>query len=1006
MPWDVAPLVSRETELARLAGILDGLTGTGDGPAVPAPGPAVVDVTGAAGIGKSRFVSEFCALARERGMTVLRGRATEYEQHLPYQPLADALADLDSETGIPSPFTEAHTLDRFAMQRAAAAFLARVARTGKGLVVALDDVHWADPASLELLDHLVRHPPRRAPVVIVVARRERQTSPRLVASLTRGVETGTVLRLELGPLDRADCLAALAPDRPPALAAELYAASEGNPLYLLALLQAGRPAGLSSLLLDELTPLTDAQRATVQAVAVLGDHAAPALVAAVTGRDEIELDADLRELTARDLARPGPDGRWALRHPVLRSLVHDTTDPLLRTRMHHLAAAELARIGAPVTERAHHVERSLTGWDPDAVTVLTEAARQAAATAPASSAHWLGVALTHLPERPAHGALRRDLMLRRAEALGACGGLLESRDLLHEVISLSPPGTDDGVRAGAVTLCAVMERHLGRYAEAIALLRRELARGADLSPAETVQLGLELGSSAPHASSYPDVRDDVVRTLELARSLGDEVAEAGALAVTALGEAYEGNTVAAAEAADRAGALIDSLTDQDLAGLCEPPARLGWAEAFLERYADAERHAGRGLAIARRGGLLYVVPHLLLCLSHIQVMTLRLGPALELAEEAETIARGIGSDELLAFVLASKAQALVPALPPGDGGALAVAEEAVARAGAGTRWWASIAWCMLGYAALHTGDPARARAAVIRAGGEDLGGLQPSMRPLFMEILVTAAVVAGDRDQARQWADRARKEAERLGLVAQRASALRSSAHVPLADGDVAAAADLFERAAAEAARGGGRLWEAQTLLLGAPLTASAGRAARARAMWERALRLSTEGEARLLTGLAEVIRPTVLDAERTAGEVTSPLAATAPEVAGGNGGEPGAGLVAGAVTGPGAGPVAGAVAGAGAGPASGAGVRPSGGADGPSREAASEELAVLSPREREIAALVAKGLTSPAIAERLFLSPRTVETHLSRIYRKTGVTSRAALAALQVREEMRDGGV
>ncbi|WP_328507907.1 helix-turn-helix transcriptional regulator [Streptomyces sp. NBC_00391] len=980
MPWDVAPLVSRQTELDRLAGVLDGLTGTGHG-------PTVVDVTGAAGIGKSRLVSEFCARARDRGMTVLRGRATEYERHLPYQPLADALADLDAEAGIPSPLAEVHTMDRFALQRAAAAFLARIARTGNGLVVALDDVHWADPASLELLDHLVRHPPRRAPVVIVVARRERQTSPRLAASLTRGVEAGTVLRLELGPLDRNACLAALAPDRPAELAAELYTASEGNPLYFLALLQAGRPAGLSSLLLDELTPLTDGQRGTVQAVAVLGDHAAPALVAAVTGRLEVELDADFRELTARDLARPGADGRWALRHPVLRSLVHDTTDPLLRTRMHRLAAAELARVGAPVSERAHHVERSLTGWDPHAVTVLTEAARQAAATAPASSAHWLGVALAHLPERPAYGPLRRDLMLRRAEALGACGGLRESRDLLHEVISLSPPGTDDGVRASAVTLCAVMERHLGRYAEAVALLRRELARGRDLSPAETVQLGLELGSSAPHASSYPDVRDDVARTLELARSLGDEVAEAGALAVTALGEAYEGDTVAAAEAADRASALIDSLTDQDLAGLCEPLARLSWAEAFLERYADAERHAERGLAVARRGGLLYVAPHLLLCRSHIQVMTLRLGSAVELAEEAETIARGIGSDELLAFVLASKAQALIPALPPGDGGALAVAEEAVARAGAGTRWWASIAWCMLGYAALHAGDPARARAALLRAGGEDLDGLQPSMRPLFLEILVTAAVATGDHVEARHWAERARKEAERLGLVAQRASALRSWAHVPLAEGDMTAAADLFEQAAEETARGGGRLWEAQTLLLGAPLSAAVGRTARARAMWERALRLSTEGDAHLLAGLAEVIRPAVFGETGPTGGVP------------GRGPGPGAGMGAGAGAGPGAGP------GAGAGPESGAGVGIPSPSPAPAPTPTPAEPTVLSPREREIAALVAEGLTSPAIAERLYLSPRTVETHLSRIYRKTGVASRAALAALQVRGELGVGG-
>ncbi|WP_405736764.1 AAA family ATPase [Streptomyces sp. NBC_01537] len=932
----MTPLVSRTAELERLDAVLDRTLG-GDG------GSAVVDLAGAAGIGKSRLMAEFCRRARARGMTVLRGRATEYERHIPYRPFSDALGGRKTELKD----------DRFGLYRSVAKLLAGIAGAGpgRGLVVALDDLHWADPASLELLDHLVRHPPD-APVVMVVARRDRQTAASLAAALTRGIDLGTVLRLDLGPLTERACVEILAPDLapglPPGRAAELYAASEGNPLYFLALLQAEQArghdssphsTGLGSLLLDELTPLTAVQRRTAEAVAVLGDHGTAALLAVVTGRDEAGIRADLEALAGRDLLRPGPVGRWRLRHPVLRALVYECTDPVPRIHMHSLAAAGLADAGAPATERAHHVERSLTGWDPQAVAVLAEAAERSAATAPASSAHWLGVALGHLPDQPQHATLRRDLMLRRARVLGVCGGLRESRDLLHQVIAMSPPGEPGatGVRTSAVTLCAAIERYLGRYTEAVALLRRELSRTPGPPPAEALELGLELGSSAPLATAYPQVRADVARTLGLARSLGDEAAEAGALAIAALGETYEGEMPAAREATDQAAQLIDALTDHDLADLCEPLARLGWAEAFLERYADAERHADRGLAVARRGGQLYVLPHLLLCKAQVHLQTLRVDSAVELTDEAETIARGIGSDELLAFVLANKAHALTYALPPGDRTALEVAEEAVAAAGTSTNWWASIAWCLLGQAALYAGDPHRARSAVLHAGGEDLKALHPSMRPLILEVLVTSAVITGDTDSATAWAERARKEAEQLDLPAQRASALRSTAQCLLAGGDTAAAAELFEEAAAFAARGGTVLWEAFGLLIGAPVTAAAGHPDRALAMWERARRLAVTGGARQLTGLADVIRPTVS-------------------------GMPTAG-------------------------------------DGPAAVFLS-----FSPREQEIAALVAEGLTSSAIAARLYLSPRTVETHLGRIYRKAGVTSRAALAVLIARTAASDG--
>ncbi|MCZ0978824.1 hypothetical protein O1L60_05055 [Streptomyces diastatochromogenes] len=88
-----------------------------------------------------------------------------------------------------------------------------------------------------------------------------------------------------------------------------------------------------------------------------------------------------------------------------------------------------------------------------------------------------GAVLALLPDAPEHHAARRELTLRRARALGSAGRVAESRDLLHHLIEAGEGGPGEAEwRTPAVLLCAFMERHLGRYPEADALLRRELAR--------------------------------------------------------------------------------------------------------------------------------------------------------------------------------------------------------------------------------------------------------------------------------------------------------------------------------------------------------------------------------------------------------------------------------------------------------------------------------------------------------------------------------------------------
>ena len=205
------PLHGRDDELAAVAGVLDAVAG-GE--------RRTLVLRGEAGIGKTRLLAEVRESARARRFVILEGRATELENDVPLVPVIDAiephLADLPPTAGaalgderrarLAAVFPElgppsagagpAHAAERWRLHRAIGDLLAVIGR-GRPTALLLDDVHWADPATLELLEHLVRRPPRAA-LLVVLALRPGDAADRIVAARRATGSAGVVAR-DLGP---------------------------------------------------------------------------------------------------------------------------------------------------------------------------------------------------------------------------------------------------------------------------------------------------------------------------------------------------------------------------------------------------------------------------------------------------------------------------------------------------------------------------------------------------------------------------------------------------------------------------------------------------------------------------------------------------------------------------------------------------------------------------------------------------------------------------------------
>jgi DNA-binding SARP family transcriptional activator/tetratricopeptide (TPR) repeat protein len=388
-PRAVAPLVGRAEHLALLrAALLAARDGLGRS----------LLLTGEAGIGKTRLAEEAATIAAAHGFTVLWGRAGEGERHLPYMPIIEALRaytrarppralrrELQDAQALvallpelagglfglaPPPPLGERPAERQRLWTAVTAMLAAAAESRPVLLI-LDDLHWADEATIGLLTFLVRRCRESRLLLLGTLREDPRADHPLRRLALEGTRDGS---LELAPLSGLlpSEVAALVAQRlgaplPPDQIAALHTQCNGNPFFIgeLAALLREQSAGGSGLTLPailagegalpgtvrqtltrRLDRLGNACRALLRAGAVIGGRFTEDLLAAVVEQEVSVVEDALDEAVSAGLVREGAlaeGGGYVLVHALVRRALYEELMPGQRRRLHGRIAALLVQ---------------------------------------------------------------------------------------------------------------------------------------------------------------------------------------------------------------------------------------------------------------------------------------------------------------------------------------------------------------------------------------------------------------------------------------------------------------------------------------------------------------------------------------------------------------------------------------------------------------------------------------------------------------------------------------
>jgi ATP/maltotriose-dependent transcriptional regulator MalT len=982
--WGVAQrvtstrLIGRRQELGELEEALEDAT---------AGRPRLVFIAGESGVGKSRLLRALLDAAEERGARTLGGACFELGQdELPYAPLVATLrplhrsedpvlsrlsevtrgelARLIPELGEPS--EESEVARGEAQRRLFDAFLELIAMLTdeQPVVLWIDDIHWADRSTRAFLRFLEASMSEERVLVATTYRSDelhrRHPLRPLLAELER---SQCARRIELDRFDReevAEQLADILGHSPNGDVVErMYGRSEGNPLFTEELLAAGLdargplPPSLREALLLRIERLSEQAQTLLRLLAV-ASRADGELLAVAAGVDAGAVVAAIREAIAAQIAVTDDAGRFGLRHALLREVLYDDLLPGERTELHLALAEALERRAASdggawiATGIAHHYDAA--GEQPRALVAKVNAA------AAVQRLHAYGEA-TELLDR----ALELWHRIPDAEELSGIdhAELLARAGRAHFL-------TADDERAAALYEHAIEEVDPGEDPERAANLLWALAGcqwslGQAERSRETQRRGLELLSAEEESAArarllaqrvrflllqgrFRDVREESPAALEASRRLGLDSSTAGILsrlgsALYALGETEEGRarSLEAIDVARRSGSTDDIAT------------------AILN-YADALHNAG----LTREGREIAVdgIKEIDEIVGSTAIRSLR-WTRLNLAE----IEFALGNWD------AAAQEIRAGGAPPGG----VVGAHALLRSAE---------------LALGRGDAAQARTDLEHAAELLSGVLEPQYIAVLADLSADLERRSGDLDAARAAIDRGidriqycSDDATRIAQVAVAGVAVEADAAERArdvgggeAEENAIARAEMLTEMVRAAAEEGGRPVEAAYVgRAEAELARAEGHDdpelwAESAAAWDaidrpytRAVAHWREAQASLAAGDRDRAARAAAEALETARELGSAWLEGEAE-----------GLAA-------RGRLRLAV----------------GAAEAEEVSEEEPEPFGLTPRERQVLALLASGATNREIAEELYMAEKTASVHVSRILTKLDVRSRTEAAAV-----------